>query len=391
MGRTLNHKFFLYHGHSGPWYCCSCDKNWPWDENDLPPQVFISQVWDLLFTKNFCTSDPKPPNPNICPIIIKPMAPAGIDPKNSREAVDYYPKNPQWVLYYILTILNTLLMCNSGISDGEVILPQYLWMLRILTVNLSIIYKSAHWSKAEQWVEHLLCYVVATCYPKLLCHISNQVSQSYIQSSFLLQQTTTPFPEPKDHYTPTPMKHVGDCHLAHFILSCTLPIHEYPDIVAQASSVINRINIPLYTGSTCQQFHNLLCWLLSLFQDHLQMLRSRNGKKPSGKMHLENIEHLLNDHCCSESNSMPKVKREEDPWEDVELEQDVEIKAVHFSTTMNGMQIPLWMSYHDQLRLMIVYFYAMNILVSYVSQPNFNHNISIKILVAPPVDNALLP
>ena len=40
---------------------------------------------------------------------------------------------------------------------------------------------------------------------------------------------------------------------------------------------------------------------------------------------------------------------------------------------------------------MVVYFDAMNILVSYISQPNFNHNISIKILVTPPVDNALLP
>ena len=39
---------------------------------------------------------------------------------------------------------------------------------------------------------------------------------------------------------------------------------------------------------------------------------------------------------------------------------------------------------------MVVYFDAMNILVSYVSQPKFDHNISIKILVAPPVDDALL-
>ena len=65
------------------------------NETDLPPQVSISQVWDLLFTKNFHRSDPKPPNPIICPIIIEPMAPAGIDPKNSREVVDYYLKNPQ--------------------------------------------------------------------------------------------------------------------------------------------------------------------------------------------------------------------------------------------------------------------------------------------------------
>ena len=151
------------------------------NETDLSPQVSISQVWDLLFTKNSCRSDPKPPNPVICPIIIKPTAPAGIDPKNSREVVDYYLKNPQWVLYYILTMLNTLLMYISGVSNSEVILPQHLWMLtRILTVNPSIIFKPGHQSEAKQQMEHLLHYIVATCYPKLLCHINNQVSQSYI-------------------------------------------------------------------------------------------------------------------------------------------------------------------------------------------------------------------
>ena len=59
------------------------------------------------------------------------------------------------------------------------------------------------------------------------------------------------------------------------------------------------------------------------------------------QMHLENIKDLLNDHHRSESNPMPKVKREEDPQEEVKLEQDAERKAVHFSITMNGMQIPL--------------------------------------------------
>ena len=129
-------------------------------------------------------------------------------------------------------MLNTLLMYNSGISDGELTLPQHLWMLRrILTVDLSIIFKSGNQSEAEQQVEHLLCYVVATCYPKLLHCINNQVSKLYIQSLFLLQQTTTPFLKPEDCYTPTPMECVSDCHLAHFILSLTLPIHKYPIVI----------------------------------------------------------------------------------------------------------------------------------------------------------------
>ena len=96
----------------------------------------------------------------------------------------------------------------------------------------SIIFKSGHQSEAEQWVEHLLCYIVATCYPKLLHHINNQVSQSYIQSLLLLRQTTTPFPKPKDHYTPMPTEHASDRHLTYSILSSTLPIHEYPIVIS---------------------------------------------------------------------------------------------------------------------------------------------------------------
>ena len=60
--------------------------NHPTDETDFPLQVSISQPWDFLFTKNYCRSDPKPQNPIILPIIIKPTAPAGIDPENSRES-----------------------------------------------------------------------------------------------------------------------------------------------------------------------------------------------------------------------------------------------------------------------------------------------------------------
>src|SRR6267143_958257 len=54
--------------------------------------------------------------------------------------------------------------------------------------------------------------------------------------------------------------------------------------------------------------------------------------------------------------------------------------------------MPLWMSYVDWLRLMIAHFDAVDILVGYVTAPEFQHNtISTQILVAPPVDQSLLP
>ena len=264
-------------------------------------------------------------------------------------------------------------------------------------------------------MEHLLHYVIATCYPKILCYIIHKtLLLPFIKS--LGSVTDILFDNSVLHKEPKSTESTNDCLLANFVFASPSFRSSIPDIVSQAKLAADRKPFQLYTKSTCQQFHQLLLLLLTGFQKHLQMLSDLSnvdnpnefGKHVAAvlvyryglqalansnalRMHLENIEHLLNDHCRSESNPMPKVKREEDPQEDVELEQDVELKAVHFSTTMNGMRIPLWMSYCDWLRLMVVHFDAVNILVLHVSQPNFNHNISIKILVTPPVDDALLP
>ena len=173
-------------------------------------------------------------------------------------------------------------MYNRGISDHEVSLPQHLWMLRkILTVDLSIVDTSSQRSDAEQRVEHLLRYVVATCYPKILRCLTNYLSQLYFLSLLSLRKSTISFRKPEDCHTPTSMELASDHHLAHFIISLTLPVHEYPDIVAQANSVVKGKDTRLYTERTTKQFHSLLCQLLTLFRDHLSNLKSRNSKKPS--------------------------------------------------------------------------------------------------------------
>ena len=139
-------------------------------------------------------------------------------------------------------------MHNRGISNHEVSLPQHLWMLRkILTVDLSIVNTSSQQSDAEQRVEHLLCYIVATCYPKILRRLTNQLSQSYSLSLLSLWESTIYFWKPKDCHTPTSTELASDCHLAHFIISLTLPIHKYPNIVAQANSVVKGKDTHLYT------------------------------------------------------------------------------------------------------------------------------------------------
>ena len=159
---------------------------------------------------------------------------------------------------------------------------RYLLMLRkILTVDLLIVNTSGQWSDAEQQVEHLLCYIVATCYPKILWHLTNYLSQLYFLSLLSLRESTISFRKPEDCHTPTSTELASDRHLAHFIISLTLPVHKYPDIVTQANSVIKEKDTRLYTECTTKQFHSLLCWLLTFFRDHLNNLKSRNSKKPS--------------------------------------------------------------------------------------------------------------
>jgi len=73
-------------------------------------------------------------------------------------------------------------------------------------------------------------------------------------------------------------------------------------------------------------------------------------------------------------------------------ELDEDLKAVQPFVSKEGVEMPLWRSYVDWLRLIIAHFDAVDILVGYVTGPQFQHNnISVQILVAPPVDQSLLP
>ena len=159
-----------------------------------------------------------------------------------------------------------------------------------LSVDLSIVDTSGQQSDAEQRVEHLLHYVVTTCYPKILRHLTNYLSQLYFLSLLSLWESTISFWKPKDRHTPTSTELASNHHLAHFIISLTLPVHEYPDIVAQANSVVKGKDTRLYTECTTKQFHSLLCRLLTFFRDCLNNLKSRNSKKPSSMAILSQFE-----------------------------------------------------------------------------------------------------
>jgi hypothetical protein len=211
----------------------------------------------------------------------------------------------------------------------------------------------------------------------------------------------------------------------------------------------------LYTSETCMEFHNLLVELLdkfklscsslsSLAKTRVELLKplpqNKSSLSPHAKnneklaenhekfkndvsqtvvlghtllriargsafeMHLQNIATLLEDHRNTEipmPMPNPAVEQEEAEVEnedkefDKELDEviDEELLPILSSITDLGHPVPLWNTYRDWMRLMVVHFDAAKILTTYAASQNSlpNRTISFKILVTPRVDHAFLP
>jgi len=191
----------------------------------------------------------------------------------------------------------------------------------------------------------------------------------------------------------------------------------------------------LYNEKTCKEFHLLLLELLDRFQRSLKDLKDLNdlkshrgsanvtstpdndqfenyvfdvlfagdalrmiAKGAALRMHLRTIEAKLVDPRRPDmSLPMPGGNAEKDEEQGEEQdERDEELEAVQPSAlSMEGnmpVRVPLWKSYRNWLKLMVIYFDAVHILDEYVTGPTFkDRRISLKILVVPSTDKALLP
>jgi len=174
----------------------------------------------------------------------------------------------------------------------------------------------------------------------------------------------------------------------------------------------------LYTNETCNEFHHLLLELLDCFKyalDSLVTLDKDKGAKGSDlavkqfnqligdvhrngyallrisrgrafQMYLENIKTFLKDPRGSNVGASIGEHKEEI---DEELEA---IQSFLPQRGSDGAEKALLKSYTAWLRLMVGHFDAAEILVRHVTSNKFPYgSISIKILVAPPTDSALLP
>ena len=116
--------------------------------------------------------------------------------------------------------------------------------------------KCSNDSEGAYRVEDLLCYVITTCYPKILCHIIHKtLSLPFIKS--LSSVTDISFDDSMQHDQPKSTENTNDCILADFMFASPSFRSSIPDIVSQTKLAADKKPFQLYTKSTCQQFHQL--------------------------------------------------------------------------------------------------------------------------------------
>jgi hypothetical protein len=175
-------------------------------------------------------------------------------------------------------------------------------------------------------------------------------------------------------------------------------------------------HIPLYTKDTYKEFHLLFIHLLTIFQVSLSNLETTANlvfrknvevvklvgtflqllaKGDVLKTHLKTIESSLEEHHRVETItvSLPKLNDFKGDEQDEEDEQDEDLLAVQPQAKDDStQQMPLHVSYSEWLKLMLVYFDAIDVLKRYVNGSRFPfETIDIKILVSPRTSTTLLP
>src|SRR5277367_4657847 len=268
-------------------------------------------------------------------------------------------------------------------------------------------------------------YIIATCYPILERRLGHKtLSQPYIHS--LKQVKDVPFNESLWEQ-PSMREIASDRSFLLFVPTIVEGIRTpIPHIHEQAKLVAADQDFQLYNEKTCKEFHLLLLELLDRFQRSLKYLKSLKDLKshrvsanvtstPDNDqfenyvfdvlfagdalrmiakgaalwMHLRTIEAKLVDPRRPDmSLPMPGGNAEKDEEQGEEQdEHDEELEAVQPSAlSMEGnmpVRVPLWKSYRNWLKLMVIYFDAVHILDEYVGPTFDNRKISLKILVPP--------
>ena len=239
-------------------------------------------------------------------------------------------------------------------------------------------------------LDRLLKYVIATCYRKILRRWNDEtLSLPYYTSLQHISSKTIRFQELRPDVNPKKDskrdKEVqNDDSLLESIdsrLADNLGI-KIPQLVALQHG-------PIYTEERCNEFHQLLCALLEKFATSLEALPVEgNPTSPSSQSQVnssfkDRLGNLLYYGCYLKwiidgsalDHYLHNLETEQlldDHRRDIMLQIDPSgdyDPDLHRPTAskLNGWEIPCWKSYKQWLKLMLIYFTAMETIIGYVT------------------------
>ena len=262
----------------------------------------------------------------------------------------------------------------------------HIWMLA----------KLLHWKNDPR---SFLYYVLASCYKKLILRMTHHVSNNYRIAlenvpAFTLCGELFPVPSTSEvEYDKTFLRKLLE-------VQPLLGI-EIPNLMGQAD------NLNFYTPEICNEFHRLLCKLLTVFLDALRTLgKLREDSKDLGKIckqlgwiallgitlrsmiggatmkkHLRVIAKFLPD-----GTALAKQTEDVAAGADADADVDAEFHTIQLHAL--GPTLPK--ACNDWLELMVIHYDAAQRLVNYVKSTN-GSEVSIKIVSQASPDRYMLP
>ncbi|KAF8345214.1 hypothetical protein F5887DRAFT_1196494 [Amanita rubescens] len=256
-------------------------------------------------------------------------------------------------------------------------------------------------------------YILAACTPKIF----NRLTHKKLSKPFICSLKAISSFKFKDAYPEgdSPDKALYD-HIPNLAL---LFPDKIPNLYELCKSTAGDRSARLYTADTCSEFHWLLHTLLEMFEDRLEKLHNDRSRDPGGFLSLLRGPMLfgnalwaisrsgaIESHLKAIEDKLLLLQGTADKGQDRSGAGEGEIKGsgaeggeidadhqgVQPSAYRDDAEVPLWMSYRDWLRLMVVHFDAVAIIYRHVTGKYFPYEgVALRVIAPPPVDNKLLP
>ncbi len=247
----------------------------------------------------------------------------------------------------------------------------------------------------------LLQYVTSACVEKMRRRLANSIlSRPFYNSLTNVDTSTFVFP------AKLPCKasdSTRDKPFLLFIQTSNISMQCYPNLCEQAQAAADGKPFEAYTECTQEEFHAFFCGFLEQFDTSLNTLANYPDSRETYQdllekatiagfgllllagsaaieKHMQSIGVELGDHRRNKANDGATARNDKE-------EEDEDLLSVQPTD-----EAPLWQSYVDWLKLMVVHFNASHILSKYVGGQTFQcDRIAIKILAPPTPDDIILP